>query len=91
MNYSNIVTVVASILIALIFLGGVFINLDIKTSKGELEDLYQTIDRLRLEIKRQKIEIATLTSPVLVLEYIEKNDLNSVKLGNIENVHIKKE
>ncbi len=91
MNYSNIVTVISTILIALIFLGGVFINLDIKTSKEELGELYQTIDRLKLEIKRQKIEMATLTSPVNIVRYIEKYDLKPVKLRNIENIYIKKD
>jgi cell division protein FtsL len=91
MNHSNIILTVASFIIAAIFFSGVFLNLEIKKSRNEIVKITKEIEDLRLDIERKQIEIATLTSPLNVIKYIEKNDLKPVKLKNIEKVIIKKD
>lgn len=88
MNYSNLVTLIATLLIAAIFLGGVFLNLDIKNSKEELYNFQDDIKQLKLEIKRQKIEITTLTNPMYVLNYIEKKKYKPAPLKNVDFIYI---
>ena len=68
MNYLNVVTIIATLLLASIFLAGVFLNLNIKSSKEELYELQQDIKKIKLEIRRQKIEITSLTNPIYVLD-----------------------
>ena len=63
MNYSNVIIIFSTILLAVIFLGSVFINLEIKNTREELYGIQEKIRDLELEIKRQKIEITTLTNP----------------------------
>jgi len=88
MNIPNIVTVISTLIISLIFFSGVFINMDVKKSKEELELIMEDIDKIKLEIKRQKIEIATLTSPHLVLDYIKENNLTTISNDNTEVIYI---
>ncbi|MBN2547015.1 MAG: hypothetical protein JXB50_14535 [Spirochaetes bacterium] len=88
MNMPNMVTLISTLIISLIFFSGVFINMDVKRSKEELELIMGDIDKIKLEIKRQKIEIATLTSPHLVLEFIKRNNLTCVSKDNIEVIYI---
>ena len=90
MNYSNIITIIASIVIAAIFLGGVFLNLDIKKSRDELDSLKKEIIELKIELKQQYIEISSLTSPVKIIDYIEKNNLKVVPVNKFKTIYIKK-
>lgn len=91
MNYSNVIIIISAILLAVIFLGSVFVNLEIKNSREELYGIQEKIKDLELEIVRQKIEITTLTNPYYVYEYINKNQLKSIPLSNIETIYIKKD
>lgn len=91
MNYSNIVVFFAAFTTSCIFFGSVFVNLQIKNSKVEVIELYEKVDSLKNDIKRQKIEIAALTNPALVLKYIEENGLKPVPLKDITVMKIKKE
>ncbi len=91
MNYSNVVIIISTILLAIIFLGSVFLNLEIKNSREELFSLQEKIKDLELEIERQKIEITTLTNPYFVIQYIDKNKLKPIPLRNIETIYIKKD
>lgn len=91
MNYSNVVIIISTILLAVIFLGSVFLNLEIKNSREELIGLQDKIKDLELEIERQKIEITTLTNPYFVIRYIDKNNLKPIPLRNIETIYIKKD
>ncbi len=91
MNYSNVIIIISTILLAAIFLGSVFVNLGIKSSREELYGIQENIKDLEMEIERQKIEITTLTNPYYVYDYINKNNLNPVPLNNIETIYIKKD
>jgi hypothetical protein len=91
MNYSNVIIIISAILLAVIFLGSVFVNLEIKNSREELYGIHEKIKDLELEIVRQKIEITTLTNPYYVYEYISKNKLKPIPLSNIETIYIKKD
>ena len=88
MNNSNIVTIIATFLIAVIFFGSVFVNLDIRKSKEDITRLEDEIDKIKIDIMRQKIEITSLTNPVLVINYIEKNGLKPVPLKNVEIIKL---
>lgn len=91
MNYSNAIIIISAILLAVIFLGSVFVNLEIKNSREELYGIQEKIKNLELEIKRQKIEITTLTNPYYVYEYIDRKNLKPVPLSNIETIYIKRD
>lgn len=88
MNYSNIVILVSTLIIAMIFFGSVLLNLHIKSSKEELYKIQQEIDQLKLDIKRQKIEITTLTNPLRVYEYIEKKGYKAISIKNMEFIYL---
>jgi hypothetical protein len=89
MNFSNVIIIISTFLLVCLFIGTVFINLDIKDKKTEIDKLNDSIKILDLKIKRQKIEITTLTNPKFVIDYIERNNLKPVSLKNIETVVIK--
>ena len=91
MNYPNMVTIFSTLIIAFVFFCGVFINLDVKRSKEELTQIEDDIEKLKLDIKREKIEIAELLNPHKVLDYIEKNDYKPVSLNNIKVIYLQKE
>ena len=65
------------------------LNLDIKDKKIEIDKLNESIKTLDLKIKRQKIEITTLTNPKFVIDYIERYNLKPVSLKNVNTVVIK--
>ena len=88
MNYSNVIMIVSTVLLALVFFGAVFINVNIKNSKIELDDLYMERDELEQEIKRYNIEIAALTRPENIIKFIEKNNYKPVPLKDIEILKI---
>ena len=88
MNKFNFFVIFASFVIVILFGSAVFINLNIKNSKTEVERLNDEINDIKQEIKRQKIEISSLVSPVLVIDYIKKNDLKAVKLKNVTYIYI---
>jgi len=91
MNVPNLVTIISTLIISFVFFSGVFINMDVKKSKEELELIMEDIDKIKLEIKRQKIEITMLTSPHLVLDYIKKNNLTPISKNNIEVIYMENE
>ena len=88
MNNLNISFLVSALLLASIFLCGVFLNLNIKDSKEELYDLQKEIKQIKLDMKRQRIEITSLTNPLYVINYIEKRAYKPVKLRNIKVLNI---
>ncbi|OHD11418.1 MAG: hypothetical protein A2086_09790 [Spirochaetes bacterium GWD1_27_9] len=90
MNKFNFFVIFASFVIVILFGSAVFINLNIKNSKTEVERLNDEINDIKQEIKRQKIEISSLVSPVLVIDYIKKNDLKAVKLKNVTYIYVEK-
>ncbi|MCG8572890.1 MAG: hypothetical protein MJB14_22385 [Spirochaetes bacterium] len=89
MSKSNTVIFVASFIISIIFFASVFVNLQIKTIKLEVNEIYEEIDELKQTIKRQRIEITTLTNPHKVLEYIEENQLTPLTLDQVNTMQIK--
>ena len=91
MNYSNVIIIISTILLAVIFLGSVFVNLEVKNSREELYGIQEKIKELELEIKRQKIEITALTNPYFVFDYINRKSLKPIPLSNIETIYIKKD
>lgn len=91
MNSTNLIIVISTLIISLIFFGGVFINLDVKRSKDELEILKNDIEKIKIEVKRQRIEIAVLSNPYFVIDYIEKNNLKPVDVDNISILTIRNE
>lgn len=91
MNRPNIMIIVSSMVISLVFFWAVMVNLDVRRSKEELEVIKQQIEDVKLEIRRANIEIASLTSPEDILSYIEKRGLKPVERENIEFIYIKKE
>jgi cell division protein FtsL len=86
---SNIYILIASVILASIFLGGVFLNLGIKNSKEEVVKLESDIKDIKLDIKRKKIEITTLINPHNVFDYIDKKGLKPVPLRNVDVVVLK--
>jgi hypothetical protein len=88
MNYSNLILILSTFMLAIIFLGAVFININIKNSKENLIKLQDEIEQLDLEIKRYRIEIAGLISPDNVLDFIELNNYQPVPLKDIEVLKI---
>ena len=82
MNYSNVIIIISTILLAVIFLGSVFVNLEIKNSREELYGIQKKIRDLELEIKRH---------PYFIYDYINKNNLKPILLSNIETIYIKKD
>jgi|GEM_PF-1213927 len=91
MNHSNIIVIISTLMLAIIFLVAVFFNLEIKESKKELNLLQNDIEEIRMEIKRKEIEITTLISPLNIVEYIEKNKLKPIPIKNIEVLLLKKD
>lgn len=89
MNTSNVMLLISSLFISLIFFMAVVVNLEVKREKEELNLIKKEIQTIRLEIKRAKIEIATLTSPYEIISYIENNNLKPVSSKNIKIIHIK--
>jgi cell division protein FtsL len=79
-NGFNYFIILASVTIVGLFLGAVFINLNVKTEKIAIEKIKSEIDDVKMDLKRQKVEIATLTNPQRVLTYIENNEMKSVPL-----------
>lgn len=90
MMNNNLLIIVLSISMAFVFCFAIFTNLNVKNSKTEVSRIEQEIDDLKTAIKRQKIEVASLTNPQIVLEYIKRNDLEPVKLKNITTIYIDK-
>jgi cell division protein FtsL len=88
MNRSNLFLVIAALTLATFFLGSVFLNLHIKERKHELQEIKTSIKEIKIAIKRQKIEVTALTSPTVVLEYIEKNDMKPVTLENVTVIKV---
>jgi hypothetical protein len=46
---------------------------------------------MRIEIKRVKIESSSLTNPLEVLDYAEKNGMKSIKVKDLVNIEIDKD
>lgn len=82
---------ISSILIALLFIGTVYVNLGIKDTKKMILDKYKKIDEYRVDLKRLKIEIAALTNPQDILIYAEKNNMKSVPLDSVKPIEIYKD
>lgn len=85
---SGSIIFIAAITISMIFLGSVFVNLNIKKQKNELQLIYKEIETLKKEIKRKKIEITTLTNPNYILDYAEKKGYSSVPVKDIIQIDI---
>jgi hypothetical protein len=88
MNYSNLILIISTFMLAVIFFGAVFININIKNSKEELGKMQDEIKILDLQIKRDKIMIASLTRPDNILDFIERNSYKPVPIKNIEILKI---
>jgi hypothetical protein len=88
MNHSNSMIIISTFMLAVVFFGAVFININIKNSKNDLDKLYEEINQLDIELKRQDLEIAFLTSPGKVLDFIEEHGYKSVPLKDIEILKI---
>ncbi len=90
MNHTNIIIILSSVFLIALFLTSVFVNLEVKNAHEELDRINKEINSFLLEIERKEIEIAALTSPANVFEYIEKKKLKPVSINNIERLIIKK-
>lgn len=89
MNHSNIIIIISTALIATIFLGSVFLNLNIKNSKEEIKTIKKEISVIKKDLKRQQIEITVLTNPHNILDFIKKNDYKPVPRENIDVIYLK--
>jgi cell division protein FtsL len=88
MNRANLFSILSTVVIAVIFFWSVFLNLNIKNSKNKLEALYEEIEEIQLDIKRQNIEITTLTNPQLIIKYIKDNGLQPVPLNQMHYLEV---
>lgn len=80
----------AACLIAGLFIFTTFVSIKVKAQEVEITEMYKKIDNMRIEIKRVKIESSTLTNPLEVLDYIEENEMKSVKVKDLINIEIDK-
>ena len=85
---SNLLVFFLSIGMVFIFCFAVFTNMEVKNNKNEILKIEKDIADLKVAIKRQKIEIASLTNPQSVLDYIKRNDLKALKLKNITTIYV---
>lgn len=81
----------AACLIAVLFIFTTFVSIKVKAQEREVTEIYKKIDDMRIEIKRVKIEASTLTNPLEVLDYIEENEMKSVKVKDLINIEIDKD
>ncbi|HNZ28055.1 MAG TPA: hypothetical protein PK385_11725 [Spirochaetota bacterium] len=89
MNYTNIIIIVSALTISIMFFGGVFMNLGIKSSREELIAAQREIKELKDDIKRYEIEIASLSSPVNIINFINTNNLKTIPIKRIKVIRIK--
>lgn len=84
----NLLIFFLSVGMVVIFFFAVSANMKVKNEKKDIVKIEKEIRDLKTNIKRRKIEIASLTNPVLILDYIKKNDLKVLKLKNITTIYI---
>jgi hypothetical protein len=72
---------ILSVFIAGLFLGSVLININVKNSKNEINRTNEEIKDIIKIIKRQEIEITSLTNPQNVIKYIKEHELKPVSLS----------
>ncbi len=89
MNYTNIIIIVSALTISIMFFGGVFMNLGITSSREELIAAQREIKELKDDIKRYEIEIASLSSPVNIINFINTNNLKTIPIKRIKVIRIK--
>lgn len=89
MNYSNFFVFIASFIIAALFFGAVMISTNIKSSRDELVQIQADITALRGDLKRQEIEITSLTNPLDVIEFANKNEMKTISIDKIKIINIK--
>jgi len=89
MNYTNFSVIISTFILAVLFFACVFININIREEKRDLDKMKDKISSLELKIKRQKIEITTLTNPKYIINYIDKYNLKPVGLKSIDTIVIK--
>jgi cell division protein FtsL len=90
LNNFNIFIIIASITIVGLFLGAVFINLNVKNDKIAIEKINDQIAELKLDLKRQKVQIATLTNPFKVLKYADDNNLKPISIKRKHTIYVDK-
>ena len=89
MNYSNFFVFFASLIIAVLFFGSVMISTNIKSSRDELTQIHKDITALKDDLKRQEIEITSLTNPLDVIEFANNNDMKTISIDKIKIINIK--
>ena len=65
------------------------ISINIKSSRDELIQIQKDITSLRDDIKRQEIEITSLTNPLDVIEFANDNGLKTISIDKIKIINIK--
>ena len=65
------------------------ISINIKSSRDELIQIQKDITALRDDIKRQEIEITSLTNPLDVIEFANENEMKTISIDKIKIINIK--
>ena len=65
------------------------ISINIKSSRDELIQIQKDITALRDDLKRQEIEITSLTNPLDVVEFANENEMKTISIDKIKIINIK--
>ena len=65
------------------------ISINIKSSRDELIQIQKDITALKDDLKRQEIEITSLTNPLDVIEFANNNDMKTISIDKIKIINIK--
>ena len=65
------------------------ISTNIKSSRDELIQIQKDITALRDDLKRQEIEITSLTNPLDVVEFANDNEMKTISIDKIKIINIK--
>lgn len=65
------------------------ISINIKSSRDELIQIQKDITALKDDLKRQEIEITSLTNPLDVIEFANNNEMKTISIDKIKIINIK--
>ncbi len=89
MNLKNAFYIVAgSMLISILFLINAFVSLEVRAQREMLSVINREISELKANVKRKKIVVNTLTTPLAVYRFAEKNGYRRVPIKNIDVLYI---
>ena len=86
---NGLLVVIGSILMVIIFLITVFVNTSVREERIIINNLEKEITTKKNNILFQEIEIAALTNPKFVYNYILENNYKPIKIKDITSIYIK--